>query len=436
MDGDLNLLLIETFCQEVIEISTVFSTWERSSECFTNKSAIVEFLQKFCQQLDEISRMNASNTFTSIRDLLGFYSPAYRPNGSLLSIQDIFKVLVPIWQNASQSYYNRFRSSLRQAYSNVLSEFPVIYRVNLDSDITIYNENILPVHDHFYQIDLNLTRKGLMKITIRNSTLKNLHLNLITSNNSSVYIEENVFIGSGIKIIEEVKDSATSITMRNNIFRGIYKRPLLEIWNVRNISLKQNYFKNLQMIKTHFNDVKLSVGIMCSNSTLDLYDSIFKNVTLRTFIQLDNCSTKMDNVSFVKNSLTLKSSAVTMEKSNGTFSNTIFVDNFRRDWLGIWNGVLLLQNVSFSRNIFSSMATVFASHIVLINVTVEKNRGKVMRMSKSSVAKMSSCRWQENSGYEDLVHVSDSWMEIGDSLFESNYVRTLFDFDEWIGGGC
>ena len=341
-------------------------------------------------------------------------------------MQNIFIVLVPYWQDLSQSYYGSMRSSLSRVYYDLMLERRIIYRVNSDSDITIINNNFLPVHDQLYQIDFNLTRNGLINITITNNTFKNLYFHLDNSK-STMNIEENVFIGSGIKIIEEANDSAVSTIIENNIFQGLYVGPVIELWNVRNVILKQNYFQNLQMIKPYLDYAKLSVGILCTNSIFGLSYSSFNNVTLKRFIQLDYCSVEMDNVRFFKNALDYGYSTVRMEKSNGTFSNIIFADNFQCDGFSVWKGELLLQNVSFSGNNHGLLATVFVSNIVLINVTAETNRGIVMKVRESSV-KISLCRWQENSGDEDLVHVSDSWMEINNSLFEKNYFQTMFDF--------
>ena len=144
-----------------------------------------------------------------------------------------------------------------------------------------------------------------------------------------------------------------SINMINNIFQGIYKRSVVEIWNVKNVLLKQNYFKNLQMIKSDVYDAKFFIGIVCNNS--DIYDSSFNNVSLRTSINLDHSSVNMDNISFFENSLTFNYaySAITMDKSKGSFSNMIFADNYRCDFVSVSNGELLAQNLTFSGNSFT-----------------------------------------------------------------------------------
>ena len=117
-----------------------------------------------------------------------------------------------------------------------------------------------------------------------------------------------------------------------------------------------------------------------------------------------------------------------MEKSNGTFSNIIFLNNIdEKVCFFLSNGKLFLENVTFSGNDFSALTFASTSHIVLINVTVEENRGELMRVSDSWV-KISSCRWQENGGGRYLAVLSRCSLEINSSVFGSNYFSILFSF--------
>ena len=309
-------------------------------------------------------------------------------------MQDLFTVLVPHWKNVSQSYYGIFRSSLREIYQGILSELPIIYYVNTDTDITISDEKFFPIYDHRYQIFFNATQKELINTTIRNNTIKNLHLNMINTE-SSVIVDGNIFIGSGIKVVNKVKEDSALLIITNNTFQGISIRPVVELSNMKNVTLNANYFENLQILKSFIYEGIPSIGIVCNNWRFNLYDSLFKNMTLSTIIHLDYSLVKMDNLNFLKNNL--YSAAIRMIKTNGSFSNIIFADNSGRACFDVSNVELLLSNVTFSGNSFRVLTIVWISHIVLINVTAEKNTGQLMSVAESS-AVISSCRWQENSG--------------------------------------
>ena len=118
------------------------------------------------------------------------------------------------------------------------------------------------------------------------------------NSNGTVIIDGNTFIGSGIKIINEIKEYSALLNIINNTFQGIYIRPVIEFWNVKNVSLKEIYFEYLQMIHSHLHDEDCSLGIVCNNCNFNFYDSSFKNVSLATFIHLSKCTVEIDNVRF------------------------------------------------------------------------------------------------------------------------------------------
>ena len=241
-----------------------------------------------------MSRLNALNKSIAIREFLEYWWVPCDPNESLASMEDLFTVLQPHWLEFLQLHYNKLYSSLIK----VISEFHPIYRVNSDTDITIHNETFLPFYNQIYQIDFNIPRNASINIIITNNTFKNLYLRLINSEGTMI-IDGNIFIGSGMTFTKEINDTSLLIIV-NNTFQGIYFKPVVELGNVKNVSLKENNFENLQMITSLIYEGKHSMGIVCNSSRLNVHDCSFKNMTLDTIIQLDYCSVKMDNVRFWK----------------------------------------------------------------------------------------------------------------------------------------
>ena len=260
-------------------------------------------------------------------------------------MQNLFEELVPQWYYIKQETYNAYHIEFGSAYYELLSKNPVICTVHMETNITISNEIFLPVHKLLYQIEFNVTGDRLFGITIRNNTFENLYFHLDNSK-GSVNIEENVFIGSGIKFIKEVKDSAVSIILENNIFQGNYKRPVVDLQNINSVSFRKNYFENLHSYL--YNSI-----LQFDSIELQLLDILFKNTQVQTVKHLDNCFVEMNNVSFVEKPffhLYEVQTVVEMETTNGTFSNMIFVENNGSNLFSVRKGELLLQNITFSRN--------------------------------------------------------------------------------------
>ena len=417
------------------EILVLYPEWEKPVECLSNGTWLVDTMLQFCQQFEQLSRMDAFQQSLSIRYLFEKYSLTNQLKTSLLSMEDVFAELVPLWQYIAQSTYDGYRNSL---YSHISTELPTIYRVNTATDITISNEIFLPIHKNLLQVEFNITRDRLIHITIRNNTFKNLHFHL--DSKTSVNIVDNIFIGSGIKIMEENKDSPKVTLKKNNRFQGNYRKPVMELINMKNVSLTYNYFENLY---SHLRGEVLSIGIFCNSSELELSDFSFKNLKIDNFIHLDSCSVQMDNVRVLGNPLinNIGNTAIKMKKSNGTFSNMMFVDNHGSRFFSIyaWKGELLMQNITFHGNYLHSFSLSHAmiyiaySHISIINITAVKNKGGLIYIDESW-ANISSCSWLQNSGDQNFITLLDSHVEIDDSLLENNNFDTLLEFDYRIQG--
>ena len=420
----MNSIIIDTVCKEIIDLLTLYPTWHDQDECL---SGYDERMQYFCQRIEEVSEMNMSHNLASIQDFYQEFSFRNNFKVSLMSIQDLFVELVPEWYHISHGTYNSYRNAFGDAYSEVLLGIPVICKVNTATDITIFNETFLPIDEQLYQVEFNVTGSRLIHITIRNNTFKNLffHLNNIKS---SVNIKGNVFIGSGIKIMNEVKDSAVSIVTENNIFRGNYKRTVVELHNIKNVSFKNNDFENL------YSHLYRSTGVLCHSTDIELHHISFKNVRLNTIVKFDDCLVKMTNVSMVESPLSHLvwiQIAVLVEKTNGTFSDMSFVQNNGTSLFAVQKGELLMQNINFNGNSLcryhdnDAMISAEESHIVLIGVNAVRNR-KILTYIDESLAIIPSLRWLHNSGGENLVTVFGSYFRIYNSLFENNYFHTLF----------
>ena len=198
-------------------------------------------------------------------------------------------------------------------------------KIVTDSDITIIDENFLPVVKHHYQVEFNVTGNILIHTRIRNSTMKNLNLHL-NRNTGSISIEQNNFTGSGIVIV----DLSAQVIIQNNIFQGEMQRSLLEIVNAKNIHLKDNYFENLHYTYASFKEEKMNSGIICQNSYINLHDSTFKHVKLDTLLRLHNCSVKVENINILESIPAVFNTfctLVNMEHSTGNFSNLMFTNN-------------------------------------------------------------------------------------------------------------
>ena len=429
-DGSVEKELVENVCQQVTEISMLYPEWEKPVECLSNGTWLVDTMLPFCQKFKIISQMNVIQQSLSIHYLFEEYSLTNQLKTFLLSMEDVFAELVPLWQYIAQSTYDGYRNSL---YSHISPELPTIYRVNTATDITISNENFLPIHENLFQVEFNVTGNKLIHITIRNSIFKNLHLHL-DSSRSSVNIEENIFIGSGIKIVEENEDTAKVTLIKNNRFQGNYKRPVMELINMKNVSLKKNYFENLY---SHLRGEVLSIGIFCNSSELDLSDFSFKNVKLDNFIHLDSCSVQMNNMRVLGNPLinNNENTAIKMKKSNGTFSNMMFLDihGSRFFSIHVLKGELLIQNITFHGNylhsfsLYHAMIYIAYSRISIINITAVKNSGAFMYII-DSWANLSSGSWLLNSGDQNFITLLDSHMEIDDTFFENNNFDTFLEF--------
>ena len=408
----------------------LYPEWEKPVECLSNGTWLVDKMLQFCQKFEELSRMNVVQQSLSIRYLSEEYSLTNQLKTSLLSMEDLFAELVPLWQYIAQSTYDGYRNSL---YSNISPQLVTIYRVNTATDITISNEIFLPIHKNLLQVEFNVTGDRLIHITIRNNTFENLHFHL--DSKTSMNIEDNIFIGSGIKIMEENENSLKVTLIKNNRFQGNYKRPVMELVNMKNVSFKNNYFENLY---SHLRGDVLSIGIFCNSSKLELSDFSFKNVKLDNFIHLDSCSVQMDNVRVLGNPLinNLENTAIKMEKSNGTFSNIMFLDIHGSRFFSIhaWKGELLMQNITFHGNYLHSfflsdaMIYIAYSHISIINITAVKNRGSLMYIL-DSWTNISSESWLQNSGDRHFIDLVDSHLEIDDLLLENNNFDSLLEFN-------
>ena len=71
-------------------------------------------MQYFCQRVEEIARMNASEKSLTIKNLIAKNFPTIRFNQSNLSMHDLFAEILPFWQDNAQIYYSNYRNKLVQ----------------------------------------------------------------------------------------------------------------------------------------------------------------------------------------------------------------------------------------------------------------------------------------------------------------------------------
>ena len=297
-----------------------------------------------------------------------------------------------------------------------------------DADIAIINEVFVPVDEQQYHVKFNVTWDRFRESTIRNTTFRNLHLYLDNSK-GSINIEKNKFNGSGITMFRNVQGTTqvqVIIMIHDNLFQGEYQRPILEFRNTGNISLEVNNFKNLRFTFPSAKEEELNSGILCFNSQIKISDSTFKHVKLDTVFLLNHCIIEMVNVAFLENTppvLNTSSTVINVVNSRGNFSDVMFAKNEGSICMDVRNGELLVHNIFFSRNELASSGTMMnirTSNISLVNITAVINKGNILSITKSS-GNISTSTWEQNSGNGTLLEISDSDIDIDDSLFADNF---------------
>ena len=335
-----------------------------------------------------------------------------------------------ICKGLGNSSYSRYKHLLREIQFNMAYEFNVTnIDIVSDSDITITDEVFLPVVEHFYQVAFNVTENRIIHTEIRNNTFRNIHFYL-DSSKMSIDIEENIFIGSGITILKEIENIATTtILVQNNMFQGEYRSPVLEMKNTKNISLKGNYFKNLEFTYPNAKEEELNSGIICDNSQIELQDSVFKQVKLDNMMRFKACVFQIVNVNALENAPpanNISCTIINMENSRGNFSNMVFGNNEECIYVQMRRVELVVHNISLIENKLNSMdgmINVEASHIALLNVSAFNNTGPLMHIRVSSGNITSS--WQQNGGNGALLSISSSLIDINDSIFEKSELTSL-----------
>ena len=336
-------------------------------------------------------------------------------------------------EGLGKSSYSKYEHLLREIWLNITSELNETYvHVVTDSDVAISDEVFLPVAEQHYEVEFNVTGNRLIHTRIRNSTFKNLHFYL-SSKTVSISIEQNIFIGSGM-IFTNLTEEVTEVIIQDNLFEGELLRPIFIFKNAKNIYLKGNFFENLQFKHVSSIEGELSTGINCDKSEIKLQDSVFKQIKLDTVLHLNNCSMEIKNVSVLENAppiINTSFTVINMDNSKGNFSNVVFANNEESICFLVRRGELLFQNISISGNQLTSsdsMMNVIGSRIALIDIMVVNNTGLVMSTSDST-GNISSSTWKHNGGIKTSFSISDSQIEIKDSIFEENLEENLEDSD-------
>ena len=122
-DGNVSREVIETFCEQVTEISKSYPMWEMPVECLSNGTWLVDTMLEFCQQFEGLSRLNVFERSWSIRYLFQEYSLINQLEKSFLSMEDLFAELVPLWRYIAQSTFYGYRNSL---YPHISPELPTL----------------------------------------------------------------------------------------------------------------------------------------------------------------------------------------------------------------------------------------------------------------------------------------------------------------------
>ena len=425
-DGKVNTTIIENICLQIDNILQDYPVWTHLNvHCLVRLNSFVAELSPRCQDP---------------------------------------KLFSDYYDDPTREVYTQYQSLLVAVRFSMISGLKVTH-VNIvtDTHITINDEVFLPLfHDQYYQIEFNVTCGRLLHSTIRNNTLKNLHLHL-DSSIGSVNIKQNVLNGSGIKIFKGMEDPGNSISVENNFFQGHYERPALEFWNTNNISLKNNSFDSLQFnylhiqtpfwnfdnesFKNHYfdnflhsyfdfddkrwneqnntfqrklfettekylpmdyymNNNKQSSAIICNGCQIKVSDSAFKRIYLNAIIRSENCSVEMINtrLSEITPSLDRRHSGINMKNSSGDFSNLMFLNNNDSFCIQITDGEFDLENITLNGNIMDSqffgMINFENSQVNLKNVTAVNNKGGLMSIF-DSVINMSSVTWKFNTNAND-----------------------------------
>ena len=322
---------------------------------------------------------------------------------------------------------------LKKIHFSMMSELNVTNaNIVIDCDITITNEIFLPEVYQRFEVKFIMIGNRSMHTVIKNNTFKNLYLHL-DDIIGSLNITQNIFRGSGINITAA---EDTRISLENNQFLGDYQRPVLFFSNTHFISLTKNYFNDIKVSNGYIKEDGLSSAIIGFNSSIELFHSLFKHVTLETMISLDNCYMEMTNTSILEN--TLSSSygqqiAINMINSRGSFSNMLFANNEDITCIDIRNTELEVINVTFNRNKMNekSDATMInvgdKSEVLIRDITVTKNKGMLIMLGDSSV-NSSSATVQENSAHGALVSATGSYMKFDNLLFEGNFKQSALGF--------
>ena len=415
MDGSVNTTIIDKACQQIQNLLNEYPAWkELHKYCLSKLDWLVAEMLPTCQNITlrlqpTWQGLNKSCTATGI-----------------VVIREL-----TICKGLGISSYSKYEHLLREIQFNMASGFNVI-NVNIvtDTDIMIMNEVFLPGNEHFYQVTFNVTENGIIHTEIRNNTFRNIYLYL-DSSKMSIDIEENIFIGSGITILKEIENSATTtILVQGNMFQGKYQRPVLEMKNTKNISLIGNFFNNLEFTYPNAKEEELNSGIICNNSQIKLQDSVFKQLKLDNVMRLKACVFQIVNVNALENSPSVINTSCTiinMENSRGKFSNMVFRNNEECIYVQMRRVELVVHNVSLKENNIhsaDSMIKVEASHIALTNVSAFNNTGSLMSIRVSS-GNISSSTWQQNRGNEALFSISSSRIDINNSFFEESNFTSL-----------
>ena len=394
-DGSVNTTIIDLACQQIKDVSQEHQFWNQLyTYCLLRLNWLVAEMVPTCQDIER-----------RLKPTWIYHTKSCSGKEDIIFIEQMAldcKML-------GKSSYSRYESVLREIQFDMASELNTAnVHVVTDSDITIINKVFLPVVEQDYQVQFNTTNNGLIHIEIKNNAFKKLFLHLDNSK-GSINIAENLFIESGIKILRDIEYIGQATAMQGNVFEGKYRRPVLEIRNTENISLKGNTFKNLKFAYQNSQNEEKDSGILCSNSELKIFGCSFKRVEFNTVLHLKNCSVEMKNTSVRENTRCIH----------------------------LWKGELMVHNSSFIENeipspdianeltLSDSMINVQVSHILLDNVVVVNNRGPMMRVNVST-GDISSSRWLQNRGHGDLLWISDSHFAINDSFFVDNFKE--FDF--------
>ena len=199
-----------------------------------------------------------------------------------------------------------------------------------DRDIDMTNQ-IVPNVDtfHYYYLNICPLNNQTLNVYISNSTFHNVYLHL---DNSTVaaHMNNNVFIGAGIKILSTSTDLHQPVIIQNCIFQGLYSETIFKVLNTANVYLHSSVFNNSKLVLPTVDENEKS-GMLGLNSQIELRDIVFRTVSFFPVTAFENCTLAIYQLTMSGHSLYLllpnTNSLLYLKYSKAVIEDSTFEDN-------------------------------------------------------------------------------------------------------------